>query len=62
MVAMKGGHREIILDRCKACEDKVVVWNIEDPYFLPQGYAERVFTQIKEKVDELASTGSSRSP
>ncbi len=61
IVAMKGEHREIILDRCQACEDRVVVWNIEDPYFLPQGYAERVFTQIKEKVTALASAGCSHS-
>ena len=62
IVAMKREHKEIILDRCKGCENKIVVWNIDDPYFLPHRHTEKVFTQIKEKVDELALNANNHSP
>lgn len=56
IVAMKKEHRDAVLRSCPECGDKVVVWNIDDPYFLPQGCAQKVFRQIKEKVLELASS------
>ena len=56
IVAMKSGHRDIILGRCPECADKIVVWNIEDPYFLPSGHTEKIFNQIREKVSRLANT------
>ena len=56
IVAMKPEHREIILNSCQECEDKIVVWNIDDPYFLPHGYAEKIFEQVREKVKELAGS------
>ena len=56
IVAMKPRHRDIILGKCPECEDKIVVWNIEDPYFLPRGHTRKIFNQIREKVSRLASS------
>ena len=56
IVAMKPKHREAILSKCPQCADRIVVWNIDDPYFLPHGYAEKIFKQIGEKVLELANS------
>ncbi len=56
IVAMKPKHKEAILSQCPDCVDKIVVWNIDDPYFLPHGYAEKIFMQIKDKVVELANS------
>ena len=56
IIAMNPRHKDIILIRCPECENKIVVWNIDDPYFLPHGHAEKIFNQIKEKVLELADS------
>ncbi len=56
IVAMKEEHKGIILSKCPECENKIVVWDIDDPYFLPHGYAKKVFKQIKDKVAELANS------
>lgn len=56
IIAMEPRHKHIVSIKCPDCENKIVVWNIEDPYFLPHGYAEKIFTQIKEKVAELADS------
>jgi len=39
---------------CPECGDKVVVWNVRDPYFLDRDDAWKVYEKIKEKVAELA--------
>lgn len=54
IVAMEPSHRDVVLSKCPECTEKIVVWNIEDPYFLPHGYAEKIFKQIRHKVKELA--------
>ena len=54
VVAMEPRHKEIVLSKCPESSDKIVVWNIADPYFLPQGYTERIFEHIKQRVKELA--------
>jgi protein-tyrosine-phosphatase len=56
IVAMEPRHKHVILTKCPECADKIVVWNIDDPYFLPHGHAEKVFKQIKDKVLELAES------
>ncbi|UCE57326.1 MAG: hypothetical protein JSW19_02885 [Candidatus Bathyarchaeota archaeon] len=56
IVAMKSRHKEAILSKCPECADKIVVWNIEDPYFLPRGHTERIFNQIRAKVARLTSS------
>jgi protein-tyrosine phosphatase len=54
IVAMQHGHKDAVLDKCPECKDKIVVWNIEDPYFMSHEDAERVYRQIEEKVKQLA--------
>jgi len=54
IVTMEQRHKEIVLSKCPECNGKTVVWNIEDPYFLPSECAERIYNQIKERVAELA--------
>jgi protein-tyrosine phosphatase len=56
IVAMQHGHKDAILSRCPECQDKVAVWNIEDPYFMDEKEAEKVYNQIKRKVEELAKS------
>lgn len=56
IVAMKEEHKAVVLSKCPECESKMVVWNIDDPYFLPHGYIEKIFQQIKDKVAELANS------
>ena len=56
IVAMQRGHKDVILDKCPECEDKIVVWNIEDPYFMSHEGAEQVYRQIEEKVKQLAKS------
>jgi len=56
IVAMEPRHKHVVLSMCPECADKIVVWNINDPYFLPHEYAEKVFKQIKDKVQELADS------
>ena len=56
IVAMKQEHKGVILSECPKCADKIVVWNIDDPYFLPHGHAGKIFKQIKQKVKELTDS------
>ncbi len=56
IIAMKPEHRDVVISKCPECEEKIVVWNIDDPYFLPHGYTEKIFKQIKDKVAELANS------
>jgi protein-tyrosine-phosphatase len=54
IIAMERRHKQELLNRCPECGSKLVVWNIQDPYFLPPEYAEKIYEQIKTKVTELA--------
>ena len=56
IVAMKPEHKDVILNKCPQCAGRIVVWNIDDPYFLPHGYSEKIFKQIKHKVKDLADS------
>lgn len=56
IVAMEQRHKDVVFIKCPECEDKIVVWNIEDPYFLQHPQAEKIYTQIKEKTIELAKS------
>ena len=56
IIAMESRHKDAILNRCLDCKSKIIVWNIEDPYFLPHDEAKRIFHQIKNKVEELANS------
>jgi protein-tyrosine-phosphatase len=56
IVAMEQRHKDAIVTKCPECEEKTIVWNIEDPYFLEHEEAERIYDQIKSKVRELAES------
>jgi protein-tyrosine phosphatase len=57
IVAMEERHRDIILVKCPQCQDRVIVWNVEDPYFLQDENAKNaVYDRIKQKVAELAKS------
>ena len=56
IVAMEQIHKEAILKKCPECEGKIVVWNIEDPYFLSYGSSVPIFNKIKAKVNQLVDT------
>ena len=43
-----------MLSLCPECGDRVVVWNVRDPYFMNREDAWKVYEQIKKKVTELA--------
>jgi len=56
IVVMEPRHKDFVLSNCPRCADKIAVWNIEDPYFLPQERAEKIYEQIRRKVKELADS------
>ena len=56
IVAMENKHRDYVSSLCPECRDKVVVWNVRDPYFLDGEDAWKVYEQIREKVAELAKS------
>ena len=54
IVAMEDMHKEYVLSLCPQCKDKIVVWNIPDPYIREKDAMWKIFKQIKKKVLELA--------
>ncbi|MBT8172173.1 low molecular weight phosphatase family protein [Candidatus Bathyarchaeota archaeon] len=56
IVAMEKKHEKIILEKNPNIINKIVVWNIMDPYQLPFKQACQVFDKIKSKVGNLAKT------
>lgn len=56
IVAMEREHEQAVLNQSPDCVDKVVVWNINDPYKLPYKQASREFDKIKSKVANLAKS------
>jgi protein-tyrosine-phosphatase len=56
IVAMESRHRDYVLSFCPECKDKVVVWDVKDPYFMDRENAWKVYEQIREKVAELAKS------
>jgi len=56
IVAMEPRHKVVLLSKCPECENRIVVWNIFDPYFAPNEQTEKIFEQIRQKVKELADS------
>lgn len=56
IVAMKQDILHAVAERCPECEDRIVNWNIDDPYFLGNEDAVRIYKKIENKVEELAKT------
>lgn len=58
IVAMEERHRAYVLSLCPKCMDKIIVWNIPDPYFMEKEEAWEIYEQLKEKVAKLANMQS----
>jgi protein-tyrosine-phosphatase len=56
IVAMEQRHKDALLERCPECADRIVVWNIDDPYFMSRDDAVKIYRQIEVKVTELAKS------
>jgi protein-tyrosine-phosphatase len=56
IIAMENMHRDAVLARCPRCAARIMVWDIDDPYYLPAEAGEEVFKQIRDKVEQLAKS------
>ena len=56
IIAMKQNHKNEILRRYPQMEDRIQVWNIDDPIYLSYGSDKEVFEEIKRKVSELVES------
>lgn len=56
IVVMKEHHKNEILQQYPQVKDKIQVWNIDDPIYLPPGSDRKIFQEIKKKVIELAES------
>jgi protein-tyrosine-phosphatase len=55
IVTMDQKVRNALLRKCPYCKNKIVAWNIKDPYFEEQE-AKRIFNEIESKVRELSGS------
>jgi len=56
IVAMEEGHKNHLINKHPHLEEKITVWNIDDPYFLPAGSDRRILKEIQENVRELSAS------
>jgi protein-tyrosine-phosphatase len=56
IVVMEPRHRLAVLRKCPDCEDRIVVWNIEDPYSLNANNAKRIYQKLENKIRMLAES------
>ena len=56
IVVMKEHHKNEILQRHPQVKDKILVWDIDDPIYLPAGSDREVLQEIKRRVEELAES------
>ena len=56
IVAMEQRHKDAVVALCAECEQRTVVWNVEDPYFFEHEDAENIYKQVEDKVRELAKS------
>jgi protein-tyrosine-phosphatase len=56
IVAMEQRHKDAVVGMCSECEQRTVVWSVEDPYFLGHKDAERIYKQVEDRVRELAKS------
>ncbi len=56
IVAMESEHKSAVLRQTPECENRIVVWHIDDPYYQPYKQASHEFDRIKSKVAQLAKT------
>jgi protein-tyrosine-phosphatase len=55
IVAMDPKVKSRVLKKCPDCKERVVGWNIKDPYFETQD-AEKIFDEIENQVKKLAKS------
>lgn len=56
IIAMESIHRDYILGLRPECRDRIVVWNIPDPYLMSKEDMWKIFRRIKAKTVELSSS------
>jgi protein-tyrosine-phosphatase len=56
IVVMESQHRDVALRQSPECVEKIVVWDIADPYVMSDKEAQHIFEKIKSKVAHLAKT------
>lgn len=56
IVVMEEAHKNNLLTNHPQLSEKIIVWNIDDPYHLPAGSDRRILREIKEKVKELSAS------
>ena len=56
IVAMEPRHKNAVLRKCPECQRRIVVWNIDDPYFEEHEDAATIYHEIENKVKELAES------
>jgi protein-tyrosine-phosphatase len=56
IVAMEQRHKDAVSKKCPECADRIVVWNVDDPYFMSRDDAVKIYRQIEAKVTELAKS------
>ena len=56
IVAMEQVHTKAVLRVCPECENRIIEWNIADPYFVTDDETGRIYVQIANKVEELANS------
>lgn len=54
IVAMEDAHKTAVTAKCPNCQSKIAVWNVPDPYSMSSKDAEKVYEQIRTKVEQLA--------
>lgn len=56
IVTMQNIHTDAVLQRCPECRNKIIEWNIKDPYFLDSKNTKSIFNEIHNKVKELSKS------
>jgi len=56
IVAIETRHRDYVLSLCPECAEKIIVWNVKDPYLMDKEDAWKTYEQIKEKIAELTKS------
>ena len=56
IVVMEQKHETAVLKLCPDCRGRTVRWDIEDPYFLNDEDAKRIYKRIEDKVIQLAQS------
>lgn len=56
IITMQNIHTKEVLKKCPDCKNRIIEWNIEDPYFLERDKARKVYEKINIKVKKLAKS------